>query len=232
MTQITGNGPHPLLEITRRHFFGECGIGVGKIALAGLLSGAWRTASAAERPAAGLAARPPHFPGTAKAVIQLFMAGAPSQLELFDHKPALAAMEGKPIPPEVIGGQRYAFIRPDAAVLGPRFRFARRGGCGAELSEMLPHLATVVDEIAIVKSCRTDQFNHAPAQLQLVERLPAERPRRHPVSERGAADSQRRPPGRGRRPAGGRHARADLGGQSPEHRSRRRSGDQDPDRRL
>ena len=165
MTQITRNGPRPLLEITRRHFFGECGIGVGKIALAGLLSGAWRTAFAAEQTAGSLAARPPHFPGTAKAVIQLFMAGAPSQLELFDHKPALAAMEGKPIPPEVIGGQRYAFIRPDAAVLGPRFRFARRGGCGAELSEMLPHLATVVDEIAIVKSCRTDQFNHAPAQL-------------------------------------------------------------------
>jgi len=93
------------------------------------------------------------------------MAGAPSQLELFDHKPKLAQIEGKPIPPEVIGGQRYAFIRPDAAVLGPQYRFARHGDCGAEISEMLPHLATVVDEIAIVKSCRTDQFNHAPAEL-------------------------------------------------------------------
>jgi uncharacterized protein (DUF1501 family) len=156
---------HPL-DITRRHFFTDCGIGVGKIALAGLLTGALRQpAAAAARPAGPLAARPPHFPGRAKAVIQLFMAGAPSQLELFDHKPKLAAIEGKPIPPEVIGGQRYAFIRPDAAVLGPRFRFARHGQSGAELSEMLPHLATVVDEIAIVKSCRTDQFNHAPAQI-------------------------------------------------------------------
>ena len=74
-------------------------------------------------------------------------------------------MEGKPIPPEVIGGQRYAFIRPDAAVLGPRYQFAQHGACGAELSEMLPHLAAVVDDIAIVKSCKTDQFNHAPAQI-------------------------------------------------------------------
>jgi uncharacterized protein (DUF1501 family) len=154
-----------LLEITRRHFFADCGIGVGKIALAGLLSGALRQPVAAALPAGPLAARPGHFPGRAKAVIQLFMAGAPSQLELFDHKPKLAAIEGKPLPPEVIGGQRYAFIRPDAAVLGPRYRFARHGQCGAELSEMLPWLATVVDEIAIVKSCRTDQFNHAPAQI-------------------------------------------------------------------
>jgi uncharacterized protein (DUF1501 family) len=154
-----------LLAITRRHFFADCGIGVGKIALAGLLSGALRQPAAAGLPAGPLAPRPAHFSGRAKAVIQLFMAGAPSQLELFDHKPKLAAIEGKPLPPEVIGGQRYAFIRPDAAVLGPRYRFARHGQSGAELSEMLPHLATVVDEIALVKSCRTDQFNHAPAQI-------------------------------------------------------------------
>lgn len=156
------------LSQTRRHFFADCGVGVGKIALAGLLaeaSGAARVRGDDAVAAGPLAARPPHFPGKAKAVIQLFMAGAPSQLEMFDYKPALAKMEGKPIPPEVIGGQRYAFIRPDAAVLGPQFSFARHGECGAELSEMLPHLAKVVDKIAIVKSCRTDQFNHAPAQL-------------------------------------------------------------------
>jgi uncharacterized protein (DUF1501 family) len=156
---------NPQLDITRRHFFSDCGIGVGKIALAGLLSGALRQPARAGWPASPLAPRPPHFPGKAKAVIQLFMAGAPSQLELFDHKPKLAEIEGRPIPPEVIGSQRYAFIRPDAAVLGPRYRFARHGQSGAEISEMLPQLATVVDEIAIVKSCRTDQFNHAPAQI-------------------------------------------------------------------
>lgn len=152
------------LARTRRHFFHECGVGVGKMALAGLLAEATR-AEAADAVADPLAPRPAHFPGRAKAVIQLFMAGAPSQLDLFDYKPTLAKIEGKPIPPEVIGGQRYAFIRSDAGVLGPQFSFAKHGECAAELSEMLPHLAKVVDKIAIVKSCRTDQFNHAPAQL-------------------------------------------------------------------
>ena len=157
---------NPLLDITRRHFFRDCGIGVGKIALAGLLAESLpRAARAAQGDESPLVARPGHFPGRAKAVIQLFMAGAPSQLDMFDHKPKLAAIEGKPIPPEVIGGQRYAFIRPDAAVLGPQYRFAKHGQSGAELSETLPHLAKVVDDIAIVRSCRTDQFNHAPAQI-------------------------------------------------------------------
>jgi hypothetical protein len=77
----------------------------------------------------------------------------------------LARLEGKPLPPSVIGGQRYAFIRPDAAVLGPRFKFARYGQCGAELSEMTPHLAGIVDDICLIKSVHTDQFNHAPAQI-------------------------------------------------------------------
>ncbi len=160
---------NPLLDVTRRHFFRDCGIGVGKIALAGLLTdalGRSATAGATSGLRSGaLAPKPPHAPGRARAVIQLFMAGAPSQLEMFDHKPALTKIEGQPIPPEVIGGQRYAFIRPDAAVLGPQYHFARHGDCGAELSEVLPHLAKVVDRIAIVKSCRTDQFNHAPAQI-------------------------------------------------------------------
>jgi hypothetical protein len=158
-----------LLDITRRHFFRECGIGVGKIALASLLTGAFarRAAASPTGPANPLAPRPPHFASKAKRVIHLFMAGAPSQLDLFDYKPKLAAYEGKPIPPEVIGGQRYAFIRPDAAALGPRFKFARHGQSGAELAEALPHLAKVVDDLCIVKSVHTDQFNHAPAQIFL-----------------------------------------------------------------
>jgi hypothetical protein len=154
-----------LLHATRRHFFSECGLGVGKMALAGLLARECAATEGLRAVTGPLAPKPPHFPAKAKAVIQLFMAGAPSQLELFDHKPKLAEIEGKPIPPEVIGGQRYAFIRPDAAVLGPQFKFARHGQSGAEISEMLPWLAGVVDEIAIVRSCRTDQFNHAPAQI-------------------------------------------------------------------
>ena len=103
----------------------------------------------------------------AKRVIHLFQAGAPSQLELFDNKPKLKQLEGKPLPPSVIGNQRYAFIQRDAAVLGPRFPFARHGQCGAELSDKLPHLTKVVDDIAIIRSMHTDQFNHAPGQIFL-----------------------------------------------------------------
>jgi uncharacterized protein (DUF1501 family) len=160
--------PRQLPLQTRRHFFHDCGVGVGKIALASLLAGGAGTLRAA---ASGTRSREsdsppgPHFPASAKRVIYLFMAGAPSQLDLFDYKPKLQELEGQPIPPSVIAGQRYAFIQPDAAILGPRFRFARHGQCGAELSERLPYLAKVVDDIAIVKSCQTDLFNHAPAQL-------------------------------------------------------------------
>jgi hypothetical protein len=154
-------------HLTRRHFFKDCGVGLGKLALAGLLTDALtsRSSAASRQSADPLAPRRPHFAPRAKRVIHLFMAGAPSQLDLFDYKPQLAKLEGKPLPPSVIGGQRYAFIRPDAAVLGPRFKFAKHGKCGAELSEMLPHLAKVVDDVCLVKSVHTDQFNHAPAQI-------------------------------------------------------------------
>ncbi len=159
---------------TRRHFFHECGVGVGKIALASLLSGRVGQLVTLRKPRPSIPDQPmPTLPGplilppTAKRVIYLFMAGAPSQLDLFDYKPKLTELEGQPIPPSVIAGQRYAFIQPDAAVLGPRFKFSRHGNCGAELSEKLPWLARIVDKISIVKSCTTDQFNHAPAQLLL-----------------------------------------------------------------
>jgi uncharacterized protein (DUF1501 family) len=114
-----------------------------------------------------LAPKKPHFTPSAKRVIHLFMAGAPSHLDLFDPKPELAKLEGKPLPPSVIGGQRYAFIRPDAAVMGPRFKFKKAGQCGVELAEVLPHLARVADEVCFIRSVKTDQFNHAPAQIFL-----------------------------------------------------------------
>lgn len=154
-------------NLARRHFLRECQLGVGKMALASLLTSSAAKSGTAAEPMleASLAPRKPQFSSKAKAVIHLFMAGAPSQLDLFDYKPKLAQFEGKPIPPEVIGGQRYAFIRPDANCLGPQFKFAKHGESGAELSEVLPHLAKIVDDIAIVKSVHTDQFNHAPAQI-------------------------------------------------------------------
>src|SRR5262249_55060835 len=141
----------------RRHSLGAAAVGFGSLALGDLL--------AADRQADPLVPKKPHFAPKAKRVIHLFIAGAPSQLDLFDYKPELVKLEGKPLPPSVYGSQRYAFIRADANVLGPRFKFARYGKCGAELSEMLPHLAKVVDDVCLVKSVRTDQFNHAPAQI-------------------------------------------------------------------
>ncbi len=150
-------------NLTRRRFLTECNVGLGTIALAGLL-GQTNTASADSRI---LAPRTPHRMPRAKNVIHLFMGGAPSQLEMFDNKPLLAELEGKPLPDSVIGDQRYAFIRPDAGVLGPRFSFNQFGESGAELSEALPHLAKIVDEVCIIKSMHTDQFNHAPAQILL-----------------------------------------------------------------
>jgi hypothetical protein len=158
---------NPALHLTRRHFFGECGVGLGKIALGGLLSGSLASAAGAAPQLDLLAPKAPHFAPQAKRVIHLFMAGAPSQLDLFDYKPELVKLEGKPLPSSVIGDQRYAFIQRDAAVLGPRYQFARHGESGAELSEIMPHLATVVDEICIIRSVKTDQFNHAPAQIFL-----------------------------------------------------------------
>jgi uncharacterized protein (DUF1501 family) len=148
---------HPLLHRTRRHFFQDCGIGVGKIALASLLAN--ETFGATGKPDFM------RFPVKAKRVIYLFMGGAPSQLELFDDKPKLKEIEGKPIPPSVIKGQRYAFIQPDAAVLGPRFPFAKHGQSGAEFSDRLPYLSKIADDLTIIKSMHTDHFNHAPAQL-------------------------------------------------------------------
>ncbi|RCS46423.1 DUF1501 domain-containing protein [Bremerella cremea] len=151
---------------TRRHFFRNCGVGIGKIALASLLAqSATPGGVLASEAASPFAPKSGHFPATAKRVIYLFMAGAPSQLDMFDYKPKLAELAGKPIPPSVIQGQRYAFIQPDAAVLGPQFKFAKQGQSGAEISEVMPHLAKVVDDIAVVRSVHTDLFNHSPAQL-------------------------------------------------------------------
>jgi uncharacterized protein (DUF1501 family) len=109
----------------------------------------------------------PHFPAKAKRVIFLFMAGAPSHLEMFDHKPQLAKFDGQLPPAELLKGYRAAFINPNSKLLGPKFPFARYGNSGAELSPLLPHLSKVVDDITIVKSMSTDAFNHAPGQLMM-----------------------------------------------------------------
>jgi hypothetical protein len=149
------------LEVTRRWFFQQCGVGLGSIALGGLLNANAR----AQQSGDPLAPRSPHFAPKAKRAIFLFMAGAPSHLELFDNKPQLAKFDGTLPPPELIKGYRAAFINPSSRFLGPKFKFAKHGTCGAELSELLPHLATIVDDVAIVKGMVTDAFNHAPGQI-------------------------------------------------------------------
>jgi hypothetical protein len=155
--------------ITRRWFFRECGVGLGAIALHHLLRDRAVAAPAFANP---LAPRKPHFAPRAKSVIFLFMAGAPSHLELFDNKPTLAKYDGQLPPPDLVKDYRAAFINPRSTFLGPKFKFARHGKCGAELSELLPHLATVVDDIAIVKSMVTDAFNHAPGQILMSTGFP------------------------------------------------------------
>src|SRR5438552_5185796 len=151
--------------ITRRWFFRQCGVGLGSVALASLLGADKALGAPGLHASNSLAPHAPHFKPKAKRVIYLFMAGAPSQLDLFDYKPTLAKYNGKPVPQEVVMGQKYAFIKPDAALYATEFKFAKHGKCGAELSEALPHLADVVDDIAIVKSMTTDAFNHAPGQV-------------------------------------------------------------------
>src|SRR6185436_6696737 len=148
--------------VTRRWFFKQCGVGLGGIALKSLLQDYSIAGPVSDNP---LAPKKPHFDGKAKNVIYLFMAGAPSHLELFDYKPQLAKFDGTLPPAELLKDYRAAFINPSSKLLGPKFKFAKHGQSGAELSELLPHLAEVVDDIAIVKSMHTDAFNHAPGQI-------------------------------------------------------------------
>jgi hypothetical protein len=151
-------------QITRRWFFRDCAVGLGAIALSQMLRENGWAANSNELPDPLAPKTPPQIP-KANRVVFLFMAGAPSHLELFDYKPQLAKFDGKTPPADLIKDYRAAFINPSSKLLGPKFKFAKQGKCGAELSELLPHLAQVVDDIAIVKSMVTDAFNHAPGQI-------------------------------------------------------------------
>lgn len=158
-----------LLDQTRRHFFRECGVGVGSMALASLFA---HESNAATAPMSPTAPRKPHFEPKAKRVIFLFQAGGPSQLELFDPKPELVKHDGKQIPDSFLAGKRFAFMdsfngKEKPKCLGSRRTFKRHGKSGAWLSECLPHLAKVVDDIAFIHSMQTSVFNHAPAKIFL-----------------------------------------------------------------
>ncbi len=144
-----------MIDETRRHFFQQAGFGIGSIGLASLLD---------DRIFAGEQTRPGRRT-KAKSIIYLFMAGAPSQLDLFDNKPKLRQHDGQPIPAEMIKGERFAFIKGTPKLLGSPFRFRRHGRSGQEISELLPYLARHADDIAIIRTVHTTQFNHAPAQI-------------------------------------------------------------------
>jgi Protein of unknown function (DUF1501) len=149
-------------EVSRRWFLRQCSVGLGSIAFAQLLAERGYGDTTTPDP---LAPKQPQFAPKAKRVIFLFMAGAPSHLELFDYKPQLVKFNATLPPPELLKGYHTAFINPNSRLMGPKFKFAKYGQSGIELSELLPHLAKVVDDITVIKSMQTDAFNHAPGQL-------------------------------------------------------------------
>jgi uncharacterized protein DUF1501 len=149
--------------VSRRWFIEQCGIGMGAFALNHLLA----SSALGQQASNPLAPKSPHHAAKAKNVIFLFMAGGPSQMELFDFKPQLAKFDGTLPPADLIKGYRAAFINPSSKLLGPKFKFNKNGNSGAEISEVLPYTGKIVDDIAIVKSMVTDAFNHAPGQLMM-----------------------------------------------------------------
>jgi hypothetical protein len=158
--------------MTRRTFFGQAGLGLGAMALSTLLEregsaqAISRSASSQQSPHP-LAPKKPVHPARAKAVIYLHMSGAPPTLDMFDYKPELVKLNMKPCPDSLLKGERFAFIKGVPKMLGTPYKFKQYGQSGAWVSEMLPNTAGIVDDIAIIRSMNTDQFNHAPAELFL-----------------------------------------------------------------
>jgi len=154
-----------LLRAARREFFSRLGLGlgIGRFGLWSLLSSDGVLA-AAPQGTDPMLPRPPHFPAKAKSVIHLFMAGGPSQLELFDPKPKLNELHGQTIPESFIENKRFAFLKKDPKLLGIQRKFQPAGDSGAQISECLLHIAGIVDDIAIIRTAATDVFNHGPAK--------------------------------------------------------------------
>jgi hypothetical protein len=158
---------------TRRHFLKQCSLGLGGIAVSSLLgpvsgiSGEYGGSSGGGN-ADPLQPKPPHFAPKAKNVIYLHMAGAPSQLELFDYKPKLAELDGTDTPDSLLDGKNFAFIQGTPKMLGPQATFQRYGKSGAYVSDRLPYFRSMVDEVTFMRAIQTDEFNHAPAQLLML----------------------------------------------------------------
>ena len=157
--------------LTRRHFLKRCNTGLGAAALASMLGP--RAFGSDASPASGvtrgnpLAPKSAPLPARAKRIIYLHMSGGPPQHDLFDYKPKLKQLNGTPCPKEIFQGERFAFIKGTPKLLGSPYKFAQQGKSGAWVSELLPHFTSIVDDVALVKSMWTDQFNHAPAEMLL-----------------------------------------------------------------
>ncbi len=160
MCAIRATNDNLLRDVTRRHFFGNCGVGLGAIALSTLLA----DQSKAE-PASQMDVRPPHYAPRAKAVIFLFMAGGPSQLDLFSDKPVLRKLHGQLPPQSFLKGKRFAFLKGTETLLASPRKFQAYGNCGQELSDLLPHHQRIVDDVCWLRGMTTDVFNHGPAKL-------------------------------------------------------------------
>ncbi len=150
--------------LNRRAFFQRSGLGIGAMALGSLMRNESAQAATASNPLAAHAAR---FAPKAKRIIYLHMIGAPSQLDLFDPKPELVKRDGEACPDSLLKGRRFAFIGGEMKLSGSKFKFGRHGQSGQHMSELLPHLAGVADEIAVIRSMHTEEINHAPAQMFL-----------------------------------------------------------------
>jgi hypothetical protein len=161
---IMNSWARQLQRVTRRHFLRNCPLGIGGLALASLLAQDAESSGASDNP---LAVRPPHFLARARNVIFLHMAGSPPHLDLFDYKPELVRRNGEPCPAEFFQGKRFAFTSATPTLLGTPRTFRQYGQSAIWLSDALPQLATVVDELCVIKSMNTDQFNHAPAEMLL-----------------------------------------------------------------
>jgi uncharacterized protein (DUF1501 family) len=154
--------------MSRREMLRRAGLGFGSWALLDLLSregfAASQPADAFSEPANPLAPKPPHFPAKAKSVIFLFMQGGPSHIDTFDPKPLLAKLHGQPLPPSATEGLQLRFTKMDALIHGCRLNFTRSGQSGIEIADSYPRLQECADDLAVVRSCYHDAFNHSPAQ--------------------------------------------------------------------
>src|SRR6185436_10636467 len=154
--------PEEIIKRTRRDFLATSASGIGALALASLFKAEGLLASEA------VSARGSHFKAKAKNCIFIYMEGAPSQMDLFDPKPKLNEMNGQKLPDSLLEKVRFAFIQKEGArLMGSPRKFSKYGQCGMELSDLLPHIATCADDIALIRSMHTDQFNHHPGQLMM-----------------------------------------------------------------